>query len=421
MGAVLLKPLSRAIADRDRIIAVIKGSSANNDGSAKISYTAPSVGQQAQAVADAIKAAGTSANRIGYVECHSTGTIVGDPLEIEALSAAFRSDGDGKQFCAIGSLKANIGHPEQAAGIAGIIKTALVLKHKRIPPSINFVTPNPRIDFAASPFYVNDRLRDFPANEGPRQAGLNSLGIGGTNAFAVLEEAPALADVSLPPTPITILSAKTPGALIARVRQLLECLEAGPDVSIEDVSYTTCLSRGQFAFRFAAIARTIPELKRELRTWLETAGTDAAKINRMQKPRVAFMFSGQGPQHAGMAAELYRTRAVFRQAMDECDRLARPHLERGLLDVIFSDDVGETALVNRTDYTQPALFAVEYALTVLLKSWGITPDALIGHSLGEITAACIAGAMSLEDAMRLAIARGALMHKVPAGGAMAAV
>ena len=421
VGAVLLKPLSRAVADRDRIVAVIKGSAANNDGSAKISYTAPSVGQQAQAVADAIEAAGTSADRIGYIECHSTGTIVGDPLEIEALSAAFRRGSDRTQFCALGSLKANIGHPEQAAGIAGIIKTALVLQHRQIPPSINYVTPNPRIDFAASPFFVNDALRDFPVREGPRQAGLNSLGIGGTNAFAVLEEAPAAADVSLPLTPVVILSAKTPDALVARVRQLLAFLETGPDVSIEDVCYTTCLSRGPFGFRFAVSARTTSDLKRELRAWLETAGADAAKLKRAQKPRLAFMFSGQGPQHGGMAAELYRTRAVFRTAMDECDRLARPHLERGLLEVIFADDGRETALVNRTDYTQPALFAVEYALTVLLKSWGIAPDALIGHSLGEIAAACVGGALSLDDAMRLAIARGALMHKVPPGGAMAAV
>ncbi|HXD44446.1 MAG TPA: SDR family NAD(P)-dependent oxidoreductase [Pseudolabrys sp.] len=420
VGAVLLKPLARAVADRDRIVAVIKGTAANNDGSGKISYTAPSVGQQAQAVADAITAAGTRADRIGYVECHSTGTIVGDPLEIEALSNAFRGEA-GTQFCAIGSLKANIGHPEQAAGIAGIIKTALVLQHKQIPPSINFVTPNPRIDFAASPFYVNDRLRDFPQSEGRRQAGLNSLGIGGTNAFAVLEEAPPVTDVPLPLTPVVVLSAKTPGALTARVRQLLDHLDANPDVSIGDVCYTTCLSRGQFAFRFAACARTISDLTRELRTWLDTTGADAARLKRAAKPRLAYMFSGQGPQHAGMAADLYRTRAVFRSAMDESDRLARPYLERGLLEVIFAQDGGEAALVNRTDYTQPALFAVEYALIQLLKSWGVTPNALIGHSLGEIAAACVAGVLSLADAMRLAVARGALMHKVPAGGAMAAV
>ncbi|MGN6569996.1 MAG: type I polyketide synthase [Pseudolabrys sp.] len=421
VGAVLLKRLDRALADRDRIVAVIKGTAVNNDGSGKISYTAPSVGQQAQAVADAIVAAGTSADRIGYVECHSTGTIVGDPLEIEALSKAFQGGRGRGQYCAIGSLKANIGHPEQAAGIAGIIKTALVLEHRQIPPSINYVTPNPRIDFAGSPFFVNDRLRDLPAGDGPRQVGLNSLGIGGTNAFAVLEEAPPVETVSLPVLPVAILSAKTAGGLVARVRQLLDYLETSPQATIEDICYTTCLSRGQFAFRFASLARTIDDLKRELRTWLETTGAAVTKLKRLGKPRIAFMFSGQGPQHAGMAAELYRTRAVFRNAMDDCERLARPHLEHSLLEVVFAKGGGEEALVNRTDYTQPALLAVEYALAELFRSWGITPNVLIGHSLGEIAAACIAGVLSLKDAMRLAIARGALMHKVPAGGAMAAV
>jgi acyl transferase domain-containing protein/surfactin synthase thioesterase subunit/acyl carrier protein len=423
VGAVLLKPLAHALVDRDRIIAVIKGTAANNDGSGKISYTAPSVGQQAQAVIDAMNVAGTTADRVGFIECHSTGTIVGDPLEIEALSTAFRTQTEGKQYCALASLKANIGHPEQAAGIVGLIKTALVLQHKQIPPSINFETPNPRIDFEASPFYVNTQLRDFPA-AGPRQAGLNSLGIGGTNAFAVLEEAPAEqadANARAPFTPIVLISAKTPTALVARVRQLLDWLSEHPQAAIEDVCYTTSLSRAQFAFRFAAFAQTIPELQRQLSLWLQTWGADPAKLKRASKRRIAFMFSGQGPQHAGMAAELYRTRSVFREAMDECGRLAAPYLQQDLLEVIFSEPGGENALVNRTDYTQPALFAVEYALSELLKSWGVKPDAAIGHSLGEITAACVTGVLSVKDAMRLAVARGALMHKVPAGGRMAAI
>ena len=190
VGAVLLKPLEKATADRDHIFAVIKGSAANNDGSAKISYTAPSVGQQSQAVIDALGSAGVSADSVGYVECHSTGTTVGDPLEVEALVTAFRKDSTRTQYCAVGSVKGNIGHPEQAAGIAGLIKTAFMLHHKKIPPSINYVTPNPRIDFASSPFYVNTRLEEFPVAATPRRAGLNSLGIGGTNAFVLLEEAP---------------------------------------------------------------------------------------------------------------------------------------------------------------------------------------------------------------------------------------
>ncbi|HEU5276253.1 MAG TPA: SDR family NAD(P)-dependent oxidoreductase [Xanthobacteraceae bacterium] len=424
VGAVLLKPLEQAIADRDHIFAVIKGTAANNDGSAKISYTAPSLGQQSQAVVDALKSSGVTADSLGYVECHSTGTIVGDPLEIEALTMAFRTDTARRQYCAIASLKANIGHPEQAAGIAGIIKTALALHHKQIPPSINYEKPNPRIDFAASPFYVNTRLQDFPLTDTPRRAGLNSLGIGGTNAFAVLEEAPPVqasnkeAAGSFPR--LLTLSAKSPDALVARVEQLLGWLNENPEAPIGDLCYTTNVSRSQFTFRFAAPARSIPELKERLAGWLRSVMDDASLLRRTSKPSTAFLFPGQGAQRAGMAAELYRTHSVFREAMDRCRALAEPHLEHDLLAVIFAP-ASDDALVNRTDYTQPALFAVEYALAQLLKSWGIVPDAVIGHSLGEIAAACLADVMTLEDAMRLVIARGALMQRVPGGGAMAAI
>jgi acyl transferase domain-containing protein/surfactin synthase thioesterase subunit/acyl carrier protein len=424
VGAVLLKPLHKAIVDRDTVIAIIKGTAVNNDGSAKISFTAPSTGQQSRAVADALELAAVSADSLGYVECHSTGTTVGDPLEIEALITAFRKDTARKQYCPIGSVKANIGHPEQASGIAALIKTALTLHHRQIPPSINYQAPNPRIDFAGSPFYVNTELRDFPLGNTPRRAGVNSLGIGGTNAFAVLEEAPSppqsdnrTADAH--PHLVT-LSAKSAEALVARVRQLLDWLNEHPDAPVGDLCYTTNISRSQFAFRFAARAPSINELKTQLAVWLQKAGEDAALLRRTNIAPVAFMFSGQGSQQAGMTAQLYRTSLVFRNAMDLCDALARPFLGKGLLDVIFARD-GDATLVNRTDYTQPALFAVEYALTKLLKSWGITPNALIGHSLGEIAAACAADVFGVEDAMRLVISRGLLMHQVPSGGAMAAI
>jgi len=424
VGAVLLKPLEKAIADRDTIIAVIKGTAINNDGSAKISFTASSMGQQSRAASDALELAGVSADSVGYVECHSTGTTVGDPLEMEALTTAFRKDTARKQYCPIGSVKANIGHPEQASGIAALIKTALTLHHRQIPPLINYQTPNPRIDFAASPFYVNTELRDFARGDAPRRAGVNSLGIGGTNAFAVLEEAPPPSQHDTPSADVhphlVTLSAKSAEALVARVQQLLDWLNEHPDAPIGDLCYTTNVSRSQFAFRFAAHAPSVPELKTQLAEWLQKAREDASLLRRTGQAPVAFMFSGQGPQQAGMSAELYRIYPVFRDAMDRCDALARPFLEKGLLDVIFARN-GDDTLVNRTDYTQPALFAVEYALTELVKSWGITPGALIGHSLGEIAAACAADVLGLEDAMRLVIARGVLMHRVPAGGAMAAI
>lgn len=424
VGAVLLKPLQQAVSDRDHIFAVIKGTAANNDGSAKISYTAPSVGQQSQAVVDALKTAEASADSIGYVECHSTGTTVGDPLEIEALTTAFRNETKRNQYCAIGSVKANIGHPEQAAAIAGLIKTALVLHHKRIPPSINYQTPNPRIDFAASPFYVNTKLRDFPLTGTPRRAALNSLGIGGTNGCAILEEAPPVAAAkgqSPDGCPCLVtLSAKTADALVARVDQLLNWLDDNADAPIPDLCYTTNVSRSQFAFRFAAPARSAAELKNQLTTWLGTVRNDPSNLQRTSKASIAFMFSGQGSQNAGMATELYRTHFVFRNAMDRCRDLVASELEQDLLHVIFAPE-SEDALVNRTDYTQPALFAVDYALAQLVKSWGILPDAVIGHSLGEFAAACLADVMTLEDAMRLVIARGKLMHRVPSGGAMMAI
>jgi acyl transferase domain-containing protein/surfactin synthase thioesterase subunit/acyl carrier protein len=424
VGAVLLKPLAQAVADRDHIFAVIKATAANNDGSAKSSYTAPSLGQQSQAVVDALELAGVSADSVGYVECHSTGTTVGDPLELEALTMAFRKETERKQYCAIGSVKANIGHPEQAAGIAGVIKTALVLHHKRIPPSINYETPNPAIDFASSPFYVNTKLRDFPLADTPRCAGLNSLGIGGTNVFAVLEEAPPSSTTEtrspdLFPCLVT-LSAKGADALAARVEQFLNWLNDHADAPIGDVCYTTNVSRSQFAFRFAAPARSVAELKQHLAAWLRAAREDASTLKPTGRAPIAFMFSGQGSQHAGMAAQLYQTHSVFRKAMDRCHALAQPYLEHGLLDVIFAEG-SDDALVNRTDYTQPALFAVEYALAELVKSWGIVPDAVIGHSLGEIAAACAADVIALEDAMRLVTARGALMHRLPSGGAMVAI
>jgi acyl transferase domain-containing protein/surfactin synthase thioesterase subunit/acyl carrier protein len=423
VGVVLLKPLRQAIADRDHIFAIIKGTAANNDGSAKNSYTAPSLGQQSQAVADALKSAEISADSVGYVECHATGTLVGDPLEIEALTKAFRKQTGRKQYCAVGSVKANIGHPEQAAGIAGLIKTALVLHHKRIPPSINFQTPNPAIDFASSPFYVNTTLRDFPGSNSPRRAAVNSLGIGGTNAFAVLEETPlaaAVADQLEQVACLVTLSAKSANALVARVEQLLNWLNDNPDAPIGDVCYTTNVSRSQFGFRFAAPARSIAELKKRITAWLRTVAGDQSRLQRTSALPIAFMFSGQGSQHGGMGAKLYHMHAVFRNAMDRCDALAAPNLEQGLLDVIFAAD-GDAALVNRTEYTQPALFAVQYALTELLKSWGIAPNAVIGHSLGEFTAALAAEVMTLEDAMRLVTARGALMRRMPSSGGMTAI
>ena len=423
VGAVLLKRLEQAIADRDHIFAVIKGTAANNDGSAKSSYTAPSLEQQSQAVTAALKAAGISADSIGYVECHATGTLVGDPLEVDALTRAFRNQTGRKQYCSVGSVKANIGHPEQAAGIAGLIKAALVLYHKQIPPNINYKTSNPAIDFVSSPFYVNTKLKDFLPTDTPRRAGVNSLGIGGTNAFVVLEEAPPPASteaISGDAPRLVTLSAKSSEALAARVHQFLNWLNDNPGAPLGDVCYTTNVSRSQFDFRYAAPAQSETQLKKHMTTWLRAAVDDASRPQRTGNPPIAFMFSGQGSQHAGMGAKLYRSHSAFRDAIDRCHHLAAPNLKHGLRDIIFSEG-DNAALVDRTEYTQPAVFAVEYALVELLRSWGISPNAVIGHSLGEISAAWAAGVVSLEDAMQLVIARGALMRRMPDDGGMIAV
>ena len=424
VGAVLLKPLEKAIADRDTIIAVIKGTATNNDGSAKISFTAPSLGQQSRAVVDALEFAGVNANSVGYVECHSTGTIVGDPLEIEALTKAFRKQSDRKQYCAVGSVKANIGHPEQAAGIAALIKIALVLHHKRIPPSINYETPNPRIDFRIAVLREH-RAAGFSACRWPaasrteqsrhrRHQRLRGPGRGA----AARPRWIAVTGASAPVVTLSAKSSRGPGGPCPTAAGLAQ-RPSRRDRSATSATPRT-LAGASLPFRFAAPAPSVTELKTQLAAWLQRTAEDVSLLRRTSHAPIAFMFSGQGPQQAGMAAELYRTYSVFRNAMDRCHALARPFLEKGLLDVIFARD-GDDTLVNRTDYTQPALFAVEYALTELVKSWGITPDALIGHSLGEIAAACAADVFALEDAMRLVIARGALMHRVPSGGAMAAI
>lgn len=424
VGSVLLKPLDAALAEGDHIYAVIKGTAVNNDGSAKKSYTAPSLGPQAQCIIDALHRAGVSADSIGYIECHSTGTIVGDPLEIDALTQAFRSETAATGSCAVGSVKANIGHPEQAAGIAGIIKAALILHHRRIPPSINFDRPNPEIDFASSPFYVNESLCEFSDERGPRRVGLNSLGIGGTNAFAVLEESPSVVRQDNVPAEarpqLLTLSAKSAEALVANAEHMLVWLQDRPDVAVDEVCYTTNVSRAQFPFRLAIPGETFAQLKNGLEAWLQSVADGKRQLLRTSAQPVAFLFSGQGTQHTGMAAALYRTYPEFREALDRCSAQAKPYLSDDLINVIYPGE-GGINLIDRTDYTQPALFAVEYALAELFKSWGITPSAVTGHSLGEFAAACSAGIMNVSDTMRLVSTRGALMQRLPANGAMASI
>jgi acyl transferase domain-containing protein/surfactin synthase thioesterase subunit len=423
VAAVLLKDLARALADGDHVYAVIKGTAINNDGGMKASYSAPSVAGQAGAMAEALRVAGVHPESIRYVECHATGTAVGDPLEIQALSRAFALRAFSPRFCALGSVKTNIGHPEQAAGMAGLIKSALVLRHGLIPPSLHFAVPNPKIDFDHDPFYVNTTLSPWPTSEGPRRAAVNSLGIGGTNAFAVLEEPPLAgrAEPDSRPPHIFTLSAKSEAALAAYADRFRTFLETTPPASLADLCFTTNVSRSYFPHRLAVVAGSTQDLVAQLSASGPRNHRPAGVRRAGTKPAVAFLFSGQGSQYAAMTRELYRTLPEFRRCLDECAAVTRPYLDRPLLEVLFPPSDEAAALLHETAYTQPALFAVEYALAQLWQAWGIVPGAVMGHSVGELVAACVAGVFGLDEGLRLVAERGRLMQSLPRNGSMAVV
>jgi acyl transferase domain-containing protein len=422
VGVVALKRLSDALADRDFIYALIKGSAVNNDGSTKVGYTAPSVVGQAAVVAMAQAMSGIDPETISYIEAHGTGTLLGDPIEIAGLTQAFRAKTQKKGFCAIGSLKTNVGHTDAAAGIAGLIKTTLALRHKLIPPSLNFVKANPEIDFEHSPFYVNSTLCEWRAHGAPRRAGVSSFGIGGTNAHAVIEEAPPL-DTSGASRPwqLLVLSAKTKTALEAAGRNLSEHLEQHPDLELADVAFTLQVGRKAFNHRRALVCQDLNEAAKALKSVDSRSVITSAR--EIKDQAIIFMFPGQGSQYVNMGRELYDTETTLREQLDNCADLLAPKLGMDLRVTLFpTKDHAEEASrqLNRTLVAQPALFAVEYALAKLLMSWGIRPRAMIGHSVGEYVAACLAGVFSVEDGLTLIAARGRLMDRLP-GGAMLAV
>lgn len=416
-GIVVLKKLDEALADGDHIYAVIKGTAINNDGGAKVGYTAPRAEGQAKVIRDALRAAEVEPRTIGYIETHGTGTQLGDPIEITALTRAFRAGTDEKQFCAIGSVKTNIGHLDTAAGVVGLIKTVMALQHKQIPPSLHFTEPNPKIDFDDSPFYVNTSLSGWAANGHPRRAGVSSFGMGGTNAHIVLEEAPALAPSSSPgPCQLLVLSAKTEAALEGMTSNLAGHLKQHPELNLADVAYTLQSGRGAFNHRRTLVCSdtddAIGALESRDQQRIVTSFT-----NFKQRP-VIFMFPGQGTQYANMALELYQAEPTFRKHIDNCSKLLEPHLGIDLRELLYpvNENAEEAAKrLGRTKYTQPALFAVEYALAQLLMEWGARPSAMIGHSIGEYVAACLAGVFTLEEALELVAARGRMIEELAAG------
>jgi acyl transferase domain-containing protein len=407
---------------------VIKGSAVNNDGSLKIGYTAPSVAGQAEVIAMAQAMGEVAPATVSYIETHGTGTQLGDPIEMEALNQVFRQNTERKGFCAIGSVKTNIGHVDVAAGVAGLIKTVLALKHQQIPASLNFEKPNPQIDFANSPFYVNTELRDWKTNGHPRRAGVSSFGVGGTNAHVVLEEAPV--EESLVPSrpwQLLLLSARTETALDAMTVNLAKHLHDHPDHDLADVAHTLQVGRKVFTHRRMVVCRDTADAIEALER-LEPQRVFSTVQEHHERP-VAFMFTGQGSQYAGMAHGLYETEPTFRAQVDACCELLKSHLGLDLREVIYPNEAraecqesradGQKIIdygsLNQTWLTQPALFVVEYALAKLWKEWGIEPRAMIGHSIGEYVAACLAGVVSLEDALVLVAARGRLMQELPSG------
>jgi amino acid adenylation domain-containing protein/non-ribosomal peptide synthase protein (TIGR01720 family) len=450
VGVVALKRLADARADGDTIYAVIKGFAINNDGAVKVSYTAPSVAGQAAVIAEAMSLADVDPETVSYIEAHGTGTTLGDPIEIAALAQAFGSGTDRRGFCAVGSLKSNLGHLDAAAGVAGLIKTVLALKHRQLPPSLHCHTPNPQIDFAATPFFINTQLRDWPAGPTPRRAGVSSFGIGGTNAHVIVEEAPPPPDPAPGrPSQLLVLSAATPTALNTASTNLAAHLAQQPDLSLADVAYTLQRGRRAFRYRRAVVCATTAQAQAAL------SGATPQRVLSGQAvepaPAVVWLLPGLGEQQVGMGRELYLHEPVFRAALDQCCALAQPQLGCDLRSLLYPDTesdapsgkdtdsfmdaarptidlrrlMGRTAeptanqLLDDPEVAHAALFVVEYALAQLWQSWGMEPQALLGYSLGEYVAACLAGVFTLEDALALVVNRARLIASLPRGAMLA--
>lgn len=417
VGIVVLKRLEDAVANGDRIYSVIIGSAINNDGMGRAGFTAPSIEGQASVVQAAQSQAGIFPESISYIEAHGTGTKVGDPIEIAALSRVF-SDVDAKKSCAIGALKANIGHPDVAAGIAGIIKTSLSMMHKIIPPTINFQTPNQNIQFDETPFYINRELQPWTTDKLPRRAGVSSFGLGGCNAHTILEEFAPKTDL-VPKDPgwqIFPFSAGTPSALSNMAENLKSHLQNNPHADIQQIAYTLQKGRKRFGFRDFIVA----DSNQVLIDQLSERATKPIKKSDTQTTKncLTFMFTGQGSQYTAMGKDLYNLEPVFRKNTDNCLDIIRT-VNSQVFDIFDKRSLPwDTDTLNETAITQPALFVFEYSLAKLLMHWGIHPSCMIGHSLGEYVAACLSGVFSLEGALNAVISRSQLMKKLPRGEMM---
>jgi amino acid adenylation domain-containing protein/non-ribosomal peptide synthase protein (TIGR01720 family) len=430
IAVVILKRLKDALDDNDTIHAVVKGSAINNDGGRRAGYSAPGVDGQYQVIKKAHRLARFEPESVTYVETHGTGTILGDPIEMKALTLAF--DTRKRNYCAVGSVKTNIGHLDAAAGAAGFIKTVLCLKHKMIPPSLFFTSPNPAIDFAHSPFYVNTQLKEWKNEEYPLRAGVSSFGIGGTNAHAALEEAPTVKDSSgSRPFQLLFLSAKTRSALDSSSTNLARYFKENPGMNLADATYTLQVGRKAFPYRRMIVCpgvnRAINALTAAIESESASGASDPRAVDTPHRAHtflaheenvpVIFMFSGQGSQYAGMGLELYQTEPIFRNQIDLCFDILKNITGKNIKSVLYPETESEEAKekINQFIHTSPVKFIFEYSLARLLIHWGIKPHAMIGHSFGEYAAACLSGVFSLVDALTLAALRGELMHELPVG------
>jgi acyl transferase domain-containing protein/acyl carrier protein len=421
-GVVLLKRLEDAIRDKDHIYAVVLGGAINNDGNVKAGFTAPSVQGQVEVAIEAMERAGVSAESISFVEAHGTATQLGDPIEVSSLSQSFRNYTEDKQFCALGSVKGHIGHTDVASGAAGLIKSALALKYAQLPASLNFESPNPKIDFENSPFFVNTELRELRRNGTPLRALVNSFGVGGTNACIILEEPPETKRAETHRQPnVLVLSAKTDTALNSLTENLKRYVEKNPDLELNDIAYTCQTGRKSFRHRRFVVFNDRDDLVDRLNNPARNAIIDTV-CEKEDRP-VIFAFPGQGNQYVGMGCELYQNEKVFRDTVDECCELLTPILDLDLRDIIFAQGDAAAAAadkLNQTYITQPSLFVISYAHAKLWMSMGIMPAAMVGHSVGEYVAACLSGVLSLEDALKAVARRGKLIQDLP-GGSMLAV
>jgi phthiocerol/phenolphthiocerol synthesis type-I polyketide synthase E len=415
VGLVVLRRLGDALADGDAIRGVILGFGLNNDGSDKVGYTAPGVRGQVAAITSAYEMARISPESIGYVEAHGTGTILGDPIELSALTEVFRAHTERRGFCGIGSVKSNFGHLSCASGVAGLIKAVLAMEHGAIPPTVHYRNPNPALNLTSSPFYVTTELHPWERDDGPRRAAVSAFGVGGTNAHVVLEEAPAHENSGPGRShQLLVVSARSEAALDAMTIRLASHLTRHPERKLADVAYTLQVGRQAFRYRRSLVV----DEDRVAAVAALRSGELGVATSGARPPAVVFMFPGQGSQYPGMAADLYQSEPVVRQTIDECCDVLVPHLGMDLRDVLFPPaSRAETAAADLRDtaLAQPALFVVQYALARLWRSWGVHPAAMIGHSIGEFVAAAIAEVLRLDDALLLLARRGRLISSLPPG------